>query len=176
MFHITKSTIHDGPGVTTTSSTEAYPIDIQCAISHGNATVSDTASITAIGYSSGKATLTPFAYQPHDPGSQKGTVHVPIHNPLAITKSLTLQSILVNFDVVDDASVDSVTLYYDSKNVVTTSTTKKATFYIDFTSSEASSYAYSAPAGICVTLNLRFPNADSCINLYSVTLVYKASS
>jgi hypothetical protein len=176
MDPLSASSTGDGTNVTVKGGVATYVDNYQCVTSHGNETVSDSASQTAVDHSSGKATLRPSSYDKDDRTTQQGTVHVPIHSPPGIwNQKLTLQNILVNFDEANDASVESVALYYDSKQVVLIKTSKRSSFHIDFTSTESSDYAYPVPNGICVTLKLKFPHADSSIDLYSVTLVYKAA-
>jgi hypothetical protein len=67
-----------------------------------------------------------------------------------------------------------VKLYYDSALIVSTDTSKKDSPYINFTKTEARIDAYVVPTGISVALDLRFPESDSVITLFSVTLIYKA--
>ncbi|PQE09996.1 hypothetical protein CJF31_00003917 [Rutstroemia sp. NJR-2017a BVV2] len=175
MSSLQASSTGDGTDVTTTSTTQAYLIDYQCVTSHGNETVSDAAKPAVISHYPGKATITPYKYDVNDPNTHESIVHVPVHNPPAMTKPAYLQNILVKFDSAYDAAVDSVNLYYDSKLLVSTNTGKKNGFHIDFSTNEAKNYAYQVPTGISVELDLRFPRPNSAITLYSVTLVYKAT-
>jgi hypothetical protein len=165
----------DGGDVTVTSKVQAYLIEYQCVTSHGNEAVSDATTKTNVGHSSGMTILTSFKYDQNDNNTKKGLVHVPIHNPPSMTKHAYLQSIYVKFKGFNDATVESVILYYDSNVMVATNTRKSDTFHIDFSTNEASFYQYVVPTGISVTLDLRFPNENSSINLYSITLVYKAT-
>lgn len=173
---ILASSTGDGSNVTVTSTTQVSLMDYQCVTSHGNETVPDTASPTTVNHYPNRAVLTPFKWDSSTASTKKGSVHVPIHNPPAVVnRSMYLQNIIVKFDVTSDAVVNTVTLYYDSQSIVQTNMSKEGTFHIDFTTNEAQAYAYIVPAGISVQLDLRFPNEDSSINLYSVTLVYKAT-
>jgi len=164
-----------GSGGPFTSTTQAYLIDLQCVTSHGNEAVPDASVKTTVNHSPGVAFLTPFNYDTNDKSTQKGLVHVPIHNPPAMTKAAYLQQISLKFDSVDGATVDSVILYYDSQDVFTADTKNKKTFYVSLNADESKSCAYAPPPGICVSLSLGFPNSGSCIKLWSVTLVYKAT-
>lgn len=170
------STTRDGNGVTVTSTTIVGLLEYQPVTSHGNEAVSDADTPTIVEHSSTEARLKPSAYNPTDRESQKGLVHVPIHNPPATFKTLYLQDILVECNCFYDATVESVTLYYNSDEVVKTVTKKGQTFYIDFTDKGSIHKTYVAPKGISVALDLRFPDEKSSINLISVTLVYKAAN
>jgi hypothetical protein len=173
---IKPSSSGDGSNVTVSSTTQAYIIDYQCVTSHGNEAVSDATSNTAIGHNPGNAILTPAAYDVNKADTKKGMVHVPIHNPIQMTKAATLQNIIVKFDATSDATVESVALYYDATQVVKVISKKGATFHVDFSGAEITTYAYAVPTGVSVALDLRFPNSDSSITLYSVTLVYQAAA
>ena len=171
------STVRDGDVSVPSGSSTATLYSCQTVSSPGHETVSDSSSKAVVKYYPGKATIGPFGYDESNSNTKKGIVYVPIHNPPVITTQLTLSNILIKFDVLSDATVDTVTLYYDNKEMVETSgLSKKKTFHIDFDNKEASTYAYVPPKGVSVMLDLRFPNLDSSINLYSVTLVYKATS
>ncbi|OJJ43622.1 hypothetical protein ASPZODRAFT_136073 [Penicilliopsis zonata CBS 506.65] len=169
------STIGGGDGVIVTSTTEAYIIEYQPVTAHGNAAVSDANSKTAVSYLPGQAVLKPAAFDQNVASTKQGVVHVPIPNPPSLTKSATLQNILLDLNSANDARVNAVSLYYDKHLVVKTDTSNTSTFHIDFITAEAASYAYRPPTGICVSLDLRFPNSDSSIDLYSVSLIYKAA-
>ncbi|PQE08503.1 hypothetical protein CJF30_00005344 [Rutstroemia sp. NJR-2017a BBW] len=175
MSTLQASTTRDGTDVPTASTTQAYLINIQCVTSHGNETVSDADKPAVIAHYPGKTSITPYNYDVNDPTTQESVVHIPVHNPPAMTKPAYLQNIVVNFDAAYDAAVDSVNLYYDSQLLVSTNTGKKNGFHIDFTTNEAQTYAYQVPTGISVALNLKFPRQNSSLTLYSVTLVYKAT-
>ena len=165
-----------GGDVIVSSTNQAYLIEYQCVTSHGHETVSDASIKTNVEYALGMAVLKPLKYNVNDSNSKKGVVHIPIHNPPAMTLAAYLQNIVVKFNSVDDATVNSVSLYYDNIRKVTISMNESDTFHINFNANEAKEYAYEIPTGISVALDLRFPNAKSCINLFSVTLVYKATA
>jgi hypothetical protein len=169
------STTHDGDGVDINTNIQAYLTQFQCVTSHGNETVSDAKIPTHVAYLPGMAVLAPANYNPSDSRTKRGMVHVPIHNPPTLTKTPILEDIIVRFDSSGDATIDSVAVYYDTTSVFKVGVKKSGTFYVKLSNAEASSAAYVKPIGICVTLDLRFPEADSSIDLYSVTLVYKAT-
>ena len=179
MTSVEPSSVGQGTGlggdVIVTSANQAYLIEYQCVTSHGHETVSDAIIKTNVEYAVGMAVLKPFKYNVNESNSKKGLVHIPIHNPPAMTLAAYLQNIVVKFDSVDDATVRSVSLYYDNIMKVIVSMNESDTFHINFNAKEAKEYAYEIPKGISVALDLRFPNAASCINLFSVTLVYKAT-
>lgn len=121
------------------------------------------------------AILNPPNWDTNDSNSKKGRVHVPIHNPPGITKGWNLEFISVSFESANDASVANVNLFYDGKLAVAINSNTGSAFYVAFTADEARKYEYVRPTGIAVALDLRFPEADSAIKLYSITLVYKAN-
>ncbi|KYK56241.1 hypothetical protein DCS_08211 [Drechmeria coniospora] len=163
------STTRDGNDYTKASTQTVSLIDYQCVTSHGNAVVSDGTVQTAVTYSPGKAVLKPYGSNRH------GLVHIPIHNPPEVlNKTMSLQNIAVSFDTAFGGTVETVTLFYDSTIVVGVNTEKKGQFHIDFTPKEAAKFAYPVTTGICITLDLKFPEYKSLVNLFSVTLVYKA--
>ncbi|UNI17009.1 hypothetical protein JDV02_003389 [Purpureocillium takamizusanense] len=168
--HIDASTTKDGRDITVASDTEVSLVEYQCVTSHGNTAVSDASDPVAVSYSPGKAVLrAPSA------SVKKGRVHIPVHDPPGVLdKTYALENILVSFDVESDASIDMVTLYYDGAKVVSTNVTRKNTFHIDFSTNEAAKYAYVLPSGICLSLDVVFQSAKSVVQLYSVTLVYRA--
>jgi hypothetical protein len=88
---------------------------------------------------------------------------------------LKLQNIIVKFKASDsNAIVNSASLYYNSTKKLIADTKRSGEFYIDFDTTKANDYAYIIPNAISIALDLRFPNPDSSIQLYSVALVYKA--
>lgn len=153
---------------------QASLMKYQCVTSHGNETVSDADSPTAIGHSPGVVKLTPIAFDPNDPSTQQGVVHIPIHNPPTVTQASVLQSLQVQFKS-NNAWVESLSLYYDKDIVFSAKTEANKTFHLDLTNREEFTKAtYLAPRGICLQLTLSFPGKDSVIELYSVTLTYQA--
>ncbi|PHH92988.1 hypothetical protein CDD83_2821 [Cordyceps sp. RAO-2017] len=164
------ATIDGGDIPVTNSITAVGLVEYQCLASHGHVAVSDATAPTTVTYFPGKAVLkAPSA------SVKKGRVHLPVHDtPEVVDKTYALYHIRVNFEIESEASVDFVTVYYDSTKVVSTDVNKKNTFHVDFTANEAMKYKYDVLAGIAVTLDLSFPDPKSAINLYSVTLVYKA--
>jgi len=177
MSYITPS-VGDGDAVTVSSTTAATITDYQCVTSHGHETVSDASSPTKIEFTLGKATLSPAGFLTGQADTQKGLVHIPIHNPVEMTQTANLKNIIVKFDNFNDANVDTVYLYYSNDRVHKESLSPKKinTFHIDFDTDEAltRAYTYTPPRGVSVALNLEFPHSDSKIFLYSVTLVYQA--
>ncbi|KAJ6445113.1 DUF396 domain protein [Purpureocillium lavendulum] len=170
MSHVPASTTSDGRDVDITSNTTVSLVEYQSLASHGIVAVSDAGEPIAVTYFPGKAVL-----KAPNSSIKKGKVHVPIHDtPEIISKTYALENVLVYFDVESDAVVDTVTIYYDATKVVATNVNKKNTFHIDFSANEAKKYAYVVTSGICATLDLTLPHSESAINLYSVTLVYKA--
>ena len=169
------STQHGGPVSPPTTTTQAYLIEYQTVTSHGNEAVSDGAIKTTVAHSPGVAILTPSNWDTNTSSSKKGRVHVPIHNPPGITKAWYLEDISVNFESVNDASVVTVTLFYDGKQVFANNSNTDSAFNVAFTADEAKKYEYPRPTGIAVALDLKFPEADSAIKLYSITLLYKAN-
>ena len=169
--NIPASTTSDGRDINVTSDLAVSLVEYQCLASHGTVAVSDASQPTAVSYWPGKAVL-------KAPGASvtKGRVHIPVHDtPEILGKTYALENILVYFDVESDAVIDVVTLYYDAAKIVSTNVNKKNTFHIDFSAGEAKKYAYVVTSGICVMLDVVFPNAKSSVDLYSVTLVYKAT-
>ena len=164
-------TSRGGGDVTVSSTTTATFTNIQSVTSHGNETVSDTASPTKIAYHPGKAVLTPVSG-----GSSSGKVHIPIHNPpnLREYQNWNLKNILVEFDS-SGASVNVVQLFYNNKLVVSANPSQNGTFHIDFSANEAENYRYVPPAGISVTLEINFNAYTSSVNLYSATVGYKVA-
>lgn len=161
---------HSG-GVPVPTNGEQVPlVEFQTVTSHGHEAVSDGTIKTSVEYSAGVATLAPTTT-----ADQKGLVYVPIHNPPSIIGGWALQDISVNFDSEKDATVNTVNIYYDGGEIVSLDSTSRKAFYYVFSKQEASSYAYPAPKGITVGLGLVFPVKDSKINLYSVTLLYRAT-
>lgn len=158
-----------------TTTTQAYLIEYQTVTSHGHEAVSDGVIKTNVAHSPGVAILTPPNWDPNNSNSKKGRVHVPIHNPPGITKGWYLEDISVNFEGVHDASVATVSLFYDAKQEVAINSNTDSAFHVAFTANEARKLAYVRPTGIAIALDLRFPEADSAIKLYSITLLYKAS-
>lgn len=150
----------------------------QPVTSHGHEAVSDSFIKTNVAHFPGVAILTADNW---DPTSRKGRVHVPIHNPPGITNAWYLKDISVNFESVkdgpalNDASVVTVTLFYDGKEVVAINTNAESVFNISFSEDEAREYEYVVPTGIAVALDLSFPGPDTAIKLYSITLLYRAS-
>jgi len=158
-----------GPQVTT-STTIAYTADYQCVTAHGHETVSDATTKTVVTYEPGMAILGPYNY------GKKGFVHVPIHNPPQMIKTLTLQNIYLNFDNNDDAKIKEVDLYYDKVKKKDFEMDRGKTFTIDLDLKESQMAAYEVPTGISVMITCSFPRPGSYIRLYSVTLVYKTAT
>jgi len=176
MSHGLKPSVQHGGGVVPpTTTAQAYLIEYQTVTSHGNEAVSDGTIKTNINHSTGVAILSPPNWDTNDSSTQKGRVHVPIHNPPGITKGWNLQDISVNFEGENDASVSTIKLLYDGQVAVSINTNTDSTFNIVFTQDEGEKYAYFRPTGISLTLDLKFPEKDSDIKLYSVTLLYKAT-
>lgn len=163
---------HGGPVSPPKTTTQAYLIQYQTVTSHGHEAVSDGVIKTNVAHSPGVAILTPHNW---DPSSRKGRVHIPIHNPPGITKAWYLEDISVNFESVNDASVVTVTLFYDGKQVVAINSNTERVFHIAFSADEARKYEYVIPTGIALALDLSFPEAHSAIRLYSITLLYRAN-
>jgi hypothetical protein len=163
------STNMGGNRVTVTGTTPATLSAYQCVSSHGTETVSDATAKTTVEYYADKATLKRYS-------GEDGIVHVPIQNPpgLVLPTIATLRNVIVYFTA-RNASVDSVALNYGNVQKFKTDVNKKSTFHIDFDSIEAKDYAYTPPPGICVSLQLSFTNSNSYIELYTVSLVYRAS-
>lgn len=177
MSHIPKPYTQHGGGVKPppTTAAQAYLLEYQTVTSHGNEAVSDGIIETNVNHSAGVAILSPPNWDTNDSSTKKGRVHVPIHNPPGITKGWNLQDISVNFSGENDASVATIKLFYDGNESVSVNTNTNSTFHIEFTQDESGKYAYFRPTGISLTLDLRFPEKDSIIKLYSITLLYKAT-
>lgn len=160
---------NNGDNVKTTDSTEATVEAYQTATAHGNAVVSDATKQTTIKYGPGQAILSPVG------AALESIVHVPISNPPQLSTASELQALLIKFDT-SDAWITGVALYYDNKQIFTYKTNETQDFYLTFTSTESSNYAYKVPTGISVALNLKFRTSSSLgVTLRSVALVYKAA-
>lgn len=157
------------------SPAKVYLVEYQTVTSHGHEAVSGAVRKTTVSYYPGAAFLTPYEWNDSDPHTKIGRVHVPIHNPPNINERWYLENISVNATSENGASVDYVTLYYDSEKVVTQKGHTTGVFHIEFNADEAKKYAYVPPKGISIQLILKFPKAESFIKLSSVTLLYKAT-
>lgn len=142
--------------------------NIQYLSSHGHEAVSDATSKTKVEYNVGHVLLSPT-----ETSKKKGTVYLPIHNPPGGSNPALLERILYQFDNINDGSIASATLYYDSTKVVRTQLGYDSTVTTVFSEQEAKKYAYQDLSGISLQLDLDFLNQHSAIKLYSVTLVYK---
>jgi hypothetical protein len=144
--------------------------NIQTISSHGNETVSDSATAVTVKHSLGLVNLTQFE------SNEDGLVHIPIHNPTAMTKDAQLRYIFLDFDGTNDGSVKSVTLSYGNASKLTKADFNHSkTSYLSLSDVEAKTCTYIPPNGICVSLGLGLPKSSSVINLYSVVLVYEAT-
>lgn len=160
---------HGGDGDAKIASKAQVTINnIQYLSSHGHEAVSDATSKTKVEYEAGHVHLSPI-----EVSKQKGTVYLPIHNPPGGSNPALLERILFQFDHINDASIASATLYYDSTQVVRIQLGNDSTATTIFNEEEAGKYAYRYLSGISLQLDLKFPNQTSAIKLYSVTLVYK---
>lgn len=171
-------------------------VDGQSLTSHGHEAVSGSGNTTRIQYDPGVAVI-----KGHDTGVVHVPIHNPPGVAVQIrqqhniqpqggsptgddasiefwTGSWTLDAISVKFGSVHGGDVKRVSLYYDRDLIVSTgnihpNSNLPGTYDIKFTADEAIKYGYVPPKGISVTLDLKFPHADSAINLWSITLFYK---
>ncbi|KAJ8131020.1 hypothetical protein O1611_g2605 [Lasiodiplodia mahajangana] len=147
-------------------------VECQTVTSHGNAALSDAALPTVIKCNQGYSLLGPSSYTS---GNKEGVVHIPIAAPIAmVINPALLQNIVVKFSSTKRASIENVWLYYDTAKVASANPGKSSTFYVSFSGSEsaAAAYSYADPKGICLTLDINFPDKDASISLSSVELIY----
>jgi len=168
---IRASSTNDGEPERPSNIVTCEAINYQTVTSHGNAAVSDGTVKTTILYNPGFSLLTPVAYYTN----KKGVVHIPVAAPVALAiDPASLQDIVVKFTSTNSATIENLYLYYDNNLVASANPNKSSTFLVSFTKRESTVAAYSAgyPQGICLTLNINFPELTSSIKLESVKISY----
>jgi hypothetical protein len=170
MTSIKAETMHGGKDIVATSEKPVMLLDYQYVTSHGNEAVTDAEKPTSVAHYPGKAVLKCASST-----KTKGRVHLPIHNPPQVVGQVqALKNIAVCFQATD-ATIQTVTLYYDTKLITQIDCSRPTTFNAEYTPKESIEYAYVITSGISVMLDLKFENSDAVVNLYSVTLAYQAT-